>query len=167
MDRVYQVCGDCAAKFLALGAVRSEKPEHAEIGLGVLCETHPKGPAPQATSAFEGTPETVDKLFPKEGQGVPLPFPPEGAEAHLVGGGDDRATTPGGLPSGWESAGAGHVFVGADEKYPAEVGPLTAIATSIFAAMIQKDGAALAADELSAEIAVTAARAVLRETRGK
>lgn len=163
MDRVYFVCTDCAGVLIKAGAVRSEKPEHKEIGM-VACETHTTEHRPAATSVFEGTPEAIEKLF----------APPEQATAAAGPLGEhDRETSPGDVdpnaptaPAGFEATAAGVLVPKEAERLPTSAGPLTILAADIYVAVLRYEGRTVVDDELSIERAVASARKLLLMTKG-
>jgi hypothetical protein len=143
----FRVCGDCASVLLGADCERSSKPEHAEIGLGVMCETHSRGglAIPQATSIFEASEKLIAILFP--------------SVVDLGGGAGDVHEVPAARTLG------GTVHEAA-EVWPVKGGALTTVATELFAAMIAAGGPDVAADPMAVEQACRVARTLLRDTRG-
>lgn len=161
-DRAYLVCGDCAAVFLAAGAVRSTTV--LDIDLGHECDTHPKSPRPQASSAFEGTPKSVAALFAPKIETIPaVPTTPQGISAYD----DDRAVSVHDRETsrGFEAAGvqAQTIYL-PEEKLPTEAGPLTLIAAQLLSSW--STGVPANCDAIAVSAAVSFAKRLLLETKG-
>lgn len=159
-DRIFHVCTDCAGVLLKAGAVRSESV--TELGQ-LACETHVTEPRPAATSAFEGTPAAIEKLFA-----------PEAPTARVAGEGESdlRETSPGDLatsetspPAGYV-AGASGVLVPKEAPLPTTAGPVTMLAAEFYVAILRHEGPTALGDDLTIERSVSAAKKLLRETKG-